>query len=760
MVRTKEGHFDGFSISVPVNLMPGVVFAFHNRLQHPKKSQLSKFLTRYFYTPAMPEIVEKISNACTQCLATVRLPKALTKETSTLPRGFGTNFAADVLERNGQVIFVCKEILTQFTVALIANDQTVQSMKDAIIQAVSPLINISGAEIRTDSAPAFQSLFNNQHKDQVFQELKLKLTLGDPLNPNKNPVAESTIAELKREILNIVNANQRLSPTSLSLATRNLNNRVRAGGRTALERMTSRDLLTSKEFPLDDEKEIEKLGDRRKYQHEAHEKFRSKTSVNIPTQSFKEGDLVMYRSLPDYNKKRDTFVVVKQDGNLVEIRKMSNQLRMKTYKVKVELLVPVFQNSSCSSQGGLMDDTRPGEMKDHHPDEVAGPFPCQEDPMDDARPGEMKDLNFWEDARQPAVKLKSKSPKSSRRAKARAKMAISEQAMSKLVAIKAEKIKKKKKKNEDNNNNNWVYITFPPPTQFQNPANIQHQHHIDVENQYEGIEDINIIFQFPINHTSDEETSEDSQPDSSDEGNDDEDTEDESGDDPDDDDDTDDAIEDYESPHQDEEDNHESEYESFQSEDRVESSTRAHQAESQTRGLLQRNSSKSSNSVESSIWAHTPGPEAREVLSDSSLITMTSTARRSLTRRFLDSKLEESSISSLEWDNIDILTQLSDKLNEATWFEDTVSLTSSTSEDVFFLDTRTSTPVSKRITRSMSASGNISPDPSPIKHKFNRRHRFRQGLRLKTRPKVKYTEGVTEIENSAAISKSKSATNL
>ena len=32
MVRTKEGNFGGFSISVPTNLMPGVAFAFHNDL--------------------------------------------------------------------------------------------------------------------------------------------------------------------------------------------------------------------------------------------------------------------------------------------------------------------------------------------------------------------------------------------------------------------------------------------------------------------------------------------------------------------------------------------------------------------------------------------------------------------------------------------------------------------------------------------------------------------------------------------------------
>ena len=76
--------------------------------------KLNKFISRYFYAPALSEIIDKVSNSCTQCLATVRLPNALTKESSTIPTAFGTRFAADVMERNGQVIFVCKEVFISF----------------------------------------------------------------------------------------------------------------------------------------------------------------------------------------------------------------------------------------------------------------------------------------------------------------------------------------------------------------------------------------------------------------------------------------------------------------------------------------------------------------------------------------------------------------------------------------------------------------------------------------------------------------------
>ena len=329
-------------------------------------------------------------------------------------------------------------------------------------------------------------------------------------------------------------------------------------------------------------------------------------------------------------------------------------------------------------------------------------------------------------------------------------MAIADQVLSKLIAIKVEKENKKKK----NKIENWVYVTFPPPVQFQNQINIQNQDQI-ADIQYEGLEDIYNIFQGPVNHTSDEELSSDSESENSDDE-----SKGESGDTDDDhydggeyDEDLGDDIETEDEDNGDTEDNEESEYKSFPSEDEVESSLRAHQT-NQTQKQTQRYSNKSLGSVVNSVSAHTSNLSLRETVSDSSLATMTSTARKSLTRRLLNSQSEDSSISSLEWDNAKMLTQLSEDFNNVTWFEDTVSLTSSTSEDVFFLDLRTSTPVSKRVTRSMSAKGDISPEPSPIQHRFNRRHRFCQGLRGRRRPIVKYSEGEDNIQETAAIEKS------
>ena len=99
----------------------------------------------------------------------------------------------------------------------------------------------------------------------------------------------------------------------------------------------------------------------------------------------------MLRILPNYDKQRDMFVVVDQKEDMVEIRKMNEQLRMRTYHVKASQLIKVFEeNQNPLSEDGSMDDSRPGGVKDQDDLQEAGAsFPCQGDRMDNTRPGEV-----------------------------------------------------------------------------------------------------------------------------------------------------------------------------------------------------------------------------------------------------------------------------------------------------------------------------------------------------------------------------------
>ena len=350
MVKTPQGHYDGFAISVPEPLFHGLCFSLHHKLQHPKKSELVKFISRYFFTTGLQNIVNQISDACLHCLSTVRLPKAILPETTSIPTGFGTNFSADVLERASQAIFICKEEMSQYVTTSLVEDQTTPSMRDAIITSTSPLINISRGKIKLDAAPAFQSLQSSQHQDPILKELKLTIELGHSLNKNKNPQAENTVGELKRELLNLAAKNEQISASTLALATRNLNLRVRSNNKSAWENLTSRDVMTSRPFAQDDQKTLEDLKTRRAAQHDANMKSKSKTRKRIEPMKFKKGDVVMYRDVENYDAARDTFIVMEDDENNIEIKKFKNQIRMKTYSIKREQLILIFSPSSIGTE--------------------------------------------------------------------------------------------------------------------------------------------------------------------------------------------------------------------------------------------------------------------------------------------------------------------------------------------------------------------------------------------------------------------------
>ena len=351
MVRSKSGHFDGFSISVPEALFKGLCYMFHARLGHPKKSQLEKFMGRYFYVPGMPAVIDQITTSCLQCLATAKLPKPLLQQSTTIPSGPGTSFSADVLERKNQSIFVCKDSFTQHVSSCIAEDQTVPQMRQAIITSTSPFISMAGATLKLDSAPSFQSIASNQSRDPELKLLKLKIETSRPLNKNGNPEAEATIAELKKEILNIVGKDDPLTPSTLSIATRMLNQRIRANGKSAMEMMTSRDMMTGEQFEMAKEQVREEIADRRDLQHKHDMNCKGKTRKRIEFQKYNPGDLVMLREMGDLSKKREVYIVVKDEGNLVEIRKMEKQLRLKTYEVDRDQIFKIFKPLTENSKG-------------------------------------------------------------------------------------------------------------------------------------------------------------------------------------------------------------------------------------------------------------------------------------------------------------------------------------------------------------------------------------------------------------------------
>ncbi len=60
---------------------------------------------------------------------------------------------------------------------------------------------------------------------------------------------------------------------------------------------------------------------RREKYHQSNLKNRAKTRSEVDQTTFDPGDVLMTRDLPNYDKARDTFIVVKQEDDIVTIRK-------------------------------------------------------------------------------------------------------------------------------------------------------------------------------------------------------------------------------------------------------------------------------------------------------------------------------------------------------------------------------------------------------------------------------------------------------
>lgn len=133
-----------------------------------------------------------------------------------------------------------------------------------------------------------------------------------------------------------------MTPSILAIATKRLNLRVRSNGKSAVEMLTSKDLMTDETFTNLNRQIKEEITSRRKEQQKHDTSTKAKTREKIPFEQYSPGVIVMLRESSNLDKRREMYVVLKDGGDLVEIRKMEKQLRLKTYRVKREQLLKVF----------------------------------------------------------------------------------------------------------------------------------------------------------------------------------------------------------------------------------------------------------------------------------------------------------------------------------------------------------------------------------------------------------------------------------
>ena len=345
-------------IIVPRQVLDGLLTALHIQLDHPSAHQLKAVFRRYLYALDLDKSVNQVTSGCHQCTSLRALQHTPVPQTTGDPPGaVGVSFAADIIKRERQLIFVLREEVTAFTKTCIVENERADSLRDALVCLCLDFRPLDGplAVIRTDPAPGFVALLN----DQVLSKHRLSIELGDAKNSNKNPIAERAIREVREELLRQEPLGGPVTPVTLAVATACLNSRIRSRGLSARELWTQRDQFQNRQIPLTDLDVILKQHEQRLSNHPLSEKSKNPLQKPFLQHNLEVGDIVYLNSDRNKSKARNRYLLVSMDGLWCYVRKfVGSQLRSVSYRVRKYdcYRVPCsFADSSYPVRGELSD---------------------------------------------------------------------------------------------------------------------------------------------------------------------------------------------------------------------------------------------------------------------------------------------------------------------------------------------------------------------------------------------------------------------
>ena len=155
------------------------------------------------------------------------MPKELYSESMEPTPVFGGNFSADVIKKDGQPIYICREKLSQFNSTKLIPEETANSPRDGIVAAVLEFMPKNGSTVQVDCAPGLQTLATESKIDgSILKRLGIQIDLGRTLNPNENPIAENFIREFDKERLKLNILSGRITEIQRAIITKNMNSRM------------------------------------------------------------------------------------------------------------------------------------------------------------------------------------------------------------------------------------------------------------------------------------------------------------------------------------------------------------------------------------------------------------------------------------------------------------------------------------------------------------------------------------------------------
>ena len=359
IVKTKNGAYGGYALSIPYTMFPGLVHTLHIRLGHPSKTQLSQLVQRYFYSPGHQRIINEVTDSCFQCCSMKPLPGVLIKDTTTRVETCGTNFSADVMERSGQKVLLVRESLTSFTWARLVEDQRADTLETCLLSMILPFISDAGATVRTDGATAFQSLAARADSD--LKRHNIVIEVGRLHNENKNPQAENGIKEFEKETLRYDPELKFLKEIHIINILKAMNTRIRHQGKSSQEMLLRREMLENKKINIIDKQLANKQQENRRQQSKYQQTFQAKHKKETIEQDLQVGDFVFIRKQLSKHKARELHVIHDSkkigDKKFLVVRKADNQLRGKTYlMLQQELMKAPINNKPLDMKDAVVED--------------------------------------------------------------------------------------------------------------------------------------------------------------------------------------------------------------------------------------------------------------------------------------------------------------------------------------------------------------------------------------------------------------------
>ena len=112
-------------IIIQREMLPGLLTVLHIRLNHPTIYQLKKVCHRYVFALDLDKVIDEVTSSCHICASLTKLRQTPTpQQTSVPPSTIGSSFAANVIKRHKQLIFILKETVTSFTLASIIDNKS------------------------------------------------------------------------------------------------------------------------------------------------------------------------------------------------------------------------------------------------------------------------------------------------------------------------------------------------------------------------------------------------------------------------------------------------------------------------------------------------------------------------------------------------------------------------------------------------------------------------------------------------------------